>query len=167
MWIGDHMFRFHCLFCCLLVAVPLAAADPASDTSRGEKMLDAYFRHRVKQISDHCLSDVRTKDEWEKQRPELRRQFLDMLGLWPLPQRTDLKATVAGKLDAGAFVVEKLVFQSRPGLYVTGNLYVPKNAMALPAVLYVCGHGNVVKDGVSYGSKVSYQHHPTWFAKNG
>lgn len=164
------MIRFSVLPLCLCVSVanlwPSPAAEPAA-TARGEKMLDDYFRRRVKQIADRCLADVRTKDEWEKQRPELRRQFLDMLGLWPLPERGDLKATVTGKIDAETFVVEKLVYQSRPGLYVTGNLYVPKGAKALPAVLYVCGHGNVVKDGVSYGSKVSYQHHPTWFAQNG
>jgi hypothetical protein len=34
-------------------------------------------------------------------------------------------------------------------------------------MLYVCGHGNVVKDGVSYGSKVHYQHHPAWYAEHG
>jgi dienelactone hydrolase len=151
----------------LAVALLSTMAVPGAEPARGEQMLDAYFRNRVKQISDHCLSDVRTTDEWEKQRPELRRQFLDMLGLWPLPDRGDLKAMTTGKIDGGSFVVEKLVFQSRPGLYVTGNLYVPKNAKALPAVLYVCGHGNVVKDGVSFGSKVFYQHHPTWFAQNG
>ena len=151
----------------LLFPAVLPAAEPAAGTARGEKMLDAYFRRCVKQISDRCLSDVRTKEDWEKQRPELRRQFLDMLGLWPLPARTDLKATITGTIDAGPFVVEKLVFQSRPGLYVTGNLYVPRNVKRLPAVLYVCGHGNVVKDGVSFGSKVAYQHHPTWFAQNG
>ena len=31
----------------------------------------------------------------------------------------------------------------------------------------MCGHGKVNIDGVSYGNKVSYQHHGTWFAKNG
>ena len=36
-----------------------------------------------------------------------------------------------------------------------------------PTILYVCGHGNVVEDGVSYGSKVTYQHHPAWFAEHG
>ena len=37
----------------------------------------------------------------------------------------------------------------------------------LPAILYVCGHGGVKKDGVSYGNKVHYQHHGEWFARNG
>jgi dienelactone hydrolase len=148
----------------ILLAAPLIAAD----TERGERMIDAYFRAQVRQISDQCLADIKSKDDWEKRRPELRRQFLDMLGLWPLPPRTDLHATVTGKLDADHFTVEKLHFQSSPGLYVTGNLYIPKGlTKPAPAVLYVCGHGNTVIDKVSYGSKVYYQHHPAWFAEHG
>ena len=82
---------------------------------RGDKMLDAYFRRQTKQIADASLADVKSKADWEKKRPELRRQFLDMIGLWPLPPRTDLQATVTGKLDAEHFTVEKLHFQSLPG----------------------------------------------------
>ena len=51
-----------------------------------------------------------------------------MLSLDPLPARGDLKATVTGKVDAEHFTIEKLHFQSIPGLYVTANLYVPKKA---------------------------------------
>ncbi len=91
-----------------------------------------------------------------------------MLGLDPLPEKTDLKPVVTGSVEHDDFIVEKLHFQSRPGLYVTGNLYLPKKIdKPLPAILYVCGHGRVVKDGVSYGSKAHYQHHGAWFARNG
>ena len=65
-------------------------------------------------------------------------------------------------------MVENLHFQSQPGLYVTGNLYRPKKIEGkLPAILYLCGHGGVKKDGVSYGNKVHYQHHGAWFARHG
>lgn len=167
------MFRRLAVIAILLAAVPAIAQPPKpkpmlpQPTERGQKMLDAYFRRRVKEIADKCLTDLTTKEDWEKRRPELRRQFLDMVGLWPLPERTDLKAAITGKVERDTYVVEKLHFQSKPGLYVTGNVYVPKNAKKLPAVLYVCGHGNVVENGVSYGSKVRYQHHPAWFAQNG
>src|SRR5262249_9941767 len=97
-----------------------------------------------------------------------RRQFLEMMGLWPLPARTDLRAKITGKVETDHFTVEKLHFQSSPGLYVTGNLYLPKKAkQPAPAVLYVCGHASTVIDGVSFGHHVNYQHHPAWFAENG
>src|SRR5205807_2299317 len=136
--------------------------------SRGDHLLDAYLRRQVEHIADAALADVKTRADWEQKRPELRRQILDMMGLWPLPPRTDLKTVVTGKLDAPNFTVEKLHFQSVPGLYVTGNLYLPKKAkLPAPAVLYVCGHGATIVDGVSYGNKVTYQHHGAWFAENG
>src|SRR5207249_488085 len=101
-------------------------------------------------------------------RPELRRQLLDMLGLWPVPPRTDLKVQVTGTIDAPLYTIEKLLFQSMPGLYVTGNLYVPKKAkLPAPAVLYVCGHAGASVGGVPFGNKVPYQHHAVWFAENG
>jgi dienelactone hydrolase len=135
----------------------------------GEAMIEQYFQAKVKAIADNCLTDLTTREAWEMKRPELRRQFLDMMGLWPLPEKTPLNAKVTGTVEGEGFAVEKLVFESRPGLYVTANVYKPARSLTdkLPAILYVCGHGNTVDKGVSYGSKVSYQYHPAWFAKHG
>ena len=89
---------------------------------------------------------------------------LDMLGLWPLPERTPLKATVTGTLEHEGVVIEKLHYQSRPGLYVTANLYRPKKPGGrLPAILYVCGHSGRGRDG----NKTAFQDHGLWFARNG
>lgn len=169
-----------CSFFFLLLSVPVLAQPPAiappprpyNPYARGEEMLDAYLKDQVKRIADSCLTDLTTQDDWEKRRPELRRQFLEMMGLWPLPAKTNLKATIAGTVDGGEFTVEKLHFQSMPDLYVTANLYLPKPTAAdagkkYPTILYVCGHGNVVENGTSFGSKVYYQYHPAWFASHG
>ena len=87
-----------------------------------------------------------------------------MLGLWPLPEKTPLNPKITGTLERGDVTIEKLHFQSRPGLYVTGDLYRPKKAEGkLPAVLYVCGHSNMGRDG----NKTAYQDHGLWFASNG
>jgi hypothetical protein len=164
------MIRRHSLGAILVVVFvsPVRAADPPADTLRGDRLRDGFFQDQVRRIADADLTDITTRADWEKKRPEYRRQFLDMLGLWPLPPRTDLHATVTGKVETDLFTVEKLHFQSIPGLYVTANLYVPRRLTEpAPAVLYVCGHANTVLDKVSYGSKVNYQHHPAWFAEHG
>jgi dienelactone hydrolase len=154
-----------------LVAALALAAPPAEvpELARGRAMIEAYFRHQAKLMDAAALAGVTSRAEWERRRPEYRRQILDMLGLWPLPERTDLHATVTGTLERDGVVIEKLHFQSRPGLYVTANLYRPAAPPAgrLPAVIYVCGHGNVVEGGVSFGSKVRYQHHPDGLARHG
>ena len=140
---------------------------------RGAAMIAEYFRDQVRQIQQKCLSDLTTLQEWEKRRIKLRQQFLDMMGLWPLPEKTPLQPVITGRVETDQYIVEKLHFQSLPGLYVTANLYLPKGAMSAnssekyPAILYLCGHGNVVQDGISYGSKVHYQYHPAWFAAHG
>jgi dienelactone hydrolase len=91
-----------------------------------------------------------------------------MLGLWPLPERGDLRAVVTGKLAHPEFTVEKLHFQSLPGLYVTANLYLPRQLeKPAPAILYFCGHASVVTNKLSCGNKTAYQHHAVWFARNG
>jgi dienelactone hydrolase len=150
-------------------SAPFALAQEAKpDTSRGDRMIADYFRAETAKISDACLAEIKTLDDWNAKKGEYRRQLLEMLGLDPLPERTDLKATVTGRVEAEEFVVEKVHFQSRPGLYVTGNLYLPNNVTEpLPAILYVCGHGPVKKVGISYGNKVTYQHHGAWFARHG
>jgi len=154
---------------CLGVSVVHAADEaPKIDTRRGDAMFAAYFSAETAKLEGRVLNEIDTKEDWTARRPELRRQLFEMLGLDPMPEQTPLNAVVTGTVDHPEFTVEKVHFQSRPQLYVTGNLYVPKGlTKPAPAILYVCGHGNVRKNGVSYGSKTAYQHHGAWFARHG
>ncbi len=159
----------------LTLSAPIAVAQdkaakplPPADTSRGDAMIAAYFKHETQRLDGRVLNNVKSLDEWKARRVELRKQLFEMLGLDPLPKKTDLKATVTGKVEHDDFTVEKLHYQSRPGLYVTGNLYIPRGlTKPAPTILYVCGHGRVKKGDVSYGNKTHYQHHGAWFARNG
>jgi dienelactone hydrolase len=140
---------------------------PAKSTF-GDRMIADFFHLETKKLSDETLSKIDTLEDWRDQKDVYRQQLLEMLSLDPMPARTDLNAIVTGTLDRPEFTVEKIHFQSRPGLYVTGNVYVPKGAKApSPAILYVCGHGPVKIDNISYGNKATYQHHGAWFARNG
>jgi dienelactone hydrolase len=151
----------------LLAAALLApAADPKpEDIAAADKMIHSYLAAETERLGKNFLDGAKTKAEWEAKRPKLQEQFLDMLGLWPLPEKTPLHATVTGTLERGGVVIDKLHYQSRPGLYVTGNLYRPKGAdgKKLPAILYVCGHAGRGRDG----NKTAYQDHGLWFASNG
>ncbi len=146
----------------------LIAGVAGAESSPGDAMLAEYFRVETARLRDACLADVQDREDWEHRREEYVRQLREMLGLDPLPERTDLRATVTGRTEREEFVVERLHFQSLPGLYVTANLYLPRE-LSEPAatVLYVCGHGSSRRDGVSYGSKVAYHHHGVWFARHG
>ena len=164
---------------CLLSLLALTPSLPAAayrnpygqlpaNATPGDRMFAEYFRSETRTLAERSLADIHTLADWDQAKAKYRAQLHEMLGLDPLPPKTDLKATVTGQLDAPEFTVEKLHYQSMPGLYVTGNLYVPKHLKApAPAILYVCGHGLVKTNGVSYGNKTYYQHWGTWFARNG
>lgn len=150
------------------VTSQVEASSQSPDAQPGEQIIANYFQYQVKQIESGWLQGIETLDDWRARREHLRQELLEMLGLSPLPQRTDLKVTITGTVETEDFIVEKLHYQSMPGLYVTANLYRPKQIdKPLPVILYLCGHARVEKDGVSYGNKVSYQHHPAWFARHG
>ncbi len=139
-----------------------------SEMAENEKQLQGYFRHETQGITDRCLSEVKTAEDWLEKQAEYRRQLAEMLGLDPLPPRTDLLPVVTGETTAAGIVVERLQFQSLPGLYVTANLYRPAEVSdPLPAILYLCGHARVNEDGISYGNKTAYHHHGVWFARHG
>ncbi|MDP6442302.1 MAG: prolyl oligopeptidase family serine peptidase [Pirellulaceae bacterium] len=153
----------------LLPMAPAPAQEAAKlDTSRGDQMIAKYFADETAKLHNAGLVGVKSLDAWKKNREQLRRQLLEMLGLSPLPPKTPLKPEVTGRVERDEFTVERIAFQSRPNLYVTGNLYIPKKlTKPAPAILYVCGHARVRKDGVSFGNKAHYQHHGGWFARNG
>src|SRR5580704_7398634 len=134
----------------------------------GDRMFAAYFEAETAKISSACLSDVHSLEDWKARRPELQREAAEMLGLDPSPGRGALNPVVTGTVDGDAFTVEKLYFESRPHLYLTADLYIPKHlSKPAPTVLYLCGHTPVITNGVSYGNKTAYQQHGIWFARNG
>ncbi len=134
----------------------------------GGKLLQTYFEAETAKLESGSLADVQSREDWLKQRPARLQQLQQMLGMPPMEDRPPLQAKVTGRVQKEGFRVEKLHFQSLPGLYVTANLYLPQaQPEKVPGILYVCGHGRVKKNGVSYGNKTHYQHHGAWFARNG
>jgi hypothetical protein len=93
----------------------------------GDEMIDKYLAQETDTLSQRFLDGAKTLDEWKSKLPRLRQEYLYMLGLSPLPEKTPLHATITGTpLERDGVIIDKLHFQSRPGLYVTGNLYRPK-----------------------------------------
>ena len=152
----------------LAVSISIQAAPPPRQWQIADEGLLEYFRRETRTLAEKSLADISTKEDWAKRAPEMREQLAEMLSLSPMPPRTDLQAKTTKRFEHDTFSVENLHFQSSPSLYVTANLYVPKNlTKPAPTILYVCGHGPVITNGVSYGNKFAYHHHGVWFARNG
>ncbi len=95
-------------------------------------------------------AQVRTEADLATLQAELRRKVLDVIG--GLPEgKTPLNARVTGTIPMEGYHVEKLVFESLPGIHVTALVYVPDlPAGRKPAVLLACGHSAVGKAFVNY-----------------
>lgn len=153
----------------LFLFVPaFTCAQDKKDKKPGDEMIEKYLAAETDKLSAKFLDGAKTIDEWKQKRPRLYQEYMDMLGLWPMPEKTPLKATKTGEIEAHGVVVEMIHFQSKPGLYVTANLYRPKEPAGakrrkLPAIVYVCGHSSKGRDG----NKTAFQDHGFWFANNG
>ena len=84
--------------------------------------------------------------KWETRAAQLRTQILSAAGLWPLPERTPLKAQIFDRIDGKeGYSVEKVYFESYPHFFCTGNLYRPRDTHhqpPYPGVLCPHGHWN-------------------------
>jgi len=150
-------------FCCAATAQEYGRPDRGQP---GDEMIQAYLARQTEKIHGRFLRDVKSAEQWRKLRTTYKQEYLHMLGLWPMPPKTPLRATVTGTLTGDGYVVDKLHYQSRPKLYVTANLYRPPKVTKgrrLPAVLYVCGHSYQGRNG----NKTAFQSHGIWFARHG
>lgn len=92
---------------------------------------------------------IRNESDLLKTQSDLRQKLLQMIGGLPTV-KTDLHAKVTGRIQMDGFSIEKLIFQSLPGVYVTALVYVPDDhSKKHPGVLVPAGHAT---DG-----KVHYQ----------
>jgi pimeloyl-ACP methyl ester carboxylesterase len=77
------------------------------------------------------------------ERIQARQEYVREL-LWELiggPEtRTLMNARTTGEFKRSGYRVEKLIYESRPHLLISANLYVPEGAGTFPAVLFQSGH---------------------------
>lgn len=86
--------------------------------------------------------DITSARQWQDRAREIRQQVLVSCGLWPLPQKTPLKPHIFGKVVKDGYSIEKVYFETWPGLYLGGNLYRPvgRGDGPFPAILSPHGH---------------------------
>jgi dienelactone hydrolase len=112
-------------------ATVVAEEPPAADRRREVRTLDTPW----------TFVPPASAEAWRARSAFLREQVLVAAGLWPLPERTPLAPQVFGRIERGDYSVEKAYFESRPGFYVTGNLYRPLGRPGpFPGVLSPHGH---------------------------
>lgn len=105
----------------------------------------AWYRH-LHQIADRYLDQraeavrsCNTQEAMLERIENLKEQLLASVG--GLPEKTPLNPQIVERIDRKSFTVEKLLYQSLPGYYVTACLFIPKVRQSIaPAIIYCSGH---------------------------
>jgi cephalosporin-C deacetylase-like acetyl esterase len=86
-----------------------------------------------------AIRQIHTVAEAEQRKRFVRKELLNDLGGLP-DYHGPLNARVTGEIHVGTYTIEKLIYESLPGFYVTANLYRPSGQGRHPAVLLQAGH---------------------------
>ncbi len=105
------------------------------------------------------IAKIKTPAQIKQYQKEMRAFFIKQLG--GFPKRTPLNAQVVGKIPGDGYRLEKIIYESRPGFYVTALLYLPTSKAPYPGVLLPCGHSENGK------AAEPYQRASMLLAKNG
>jgi len=103
-------------------------------------MLSRYVEaelRRANQRDRDAWNAVKTGADWERMRERRLAALRSSLAHFPeVPE--DLKVRVVGTTSGDGFHVDNLVFESRPGVIVTANLYRPSKPSAKMPGLIIC-----------------------------
>jgi dienelactone hydrolase len=109
------------------------------------KQLAQHARARLREANrreTRAWQQVRTRADWEQFRDARLQALRASLGTFP-PAPRDLNARVTRTLDGDGYRIEDLVFESRPGLVITANLYLPRDPpRPMPGILICHSHHN-------------------------
>lgn len=139
---------------------PVAKATPANTPAkvieplnRFPRMVQEYFVRLVREVeargNEHRAA-LASKQDAERYVDEVRQKIAMSFG--PFPEKTPLNAKVTGIVERDAYRIEKVIFESRPGFFVTSNLYLPKAGGKRPGVVGTCGHSSDGKANEAYQS---------------
>jgi cephalosporin-C deacetylase-like acetyl esterase len=134
----------------------LTLADDAGDLSRlstdvltneqrseATGMIERDIERRAAEVNARHRaewSQIKTPEQWEEYRDARIARLRRSLGDYP-PPPAKLNSRVTGTLDGDGFRIENVVYESRPGQWVPGNLYVPaKPAPSMPGIVLAHAH---------------------------
>ena len=114
--------------------IPSVWTEPFRETLYASLRAEAARRFRIHQLPADA-------GRWKAQRDERVAAIWRKLGV-TIDHHLELDYHETGIIACDGYVVKNIYFQSLPGLYVTGNLYIPDGRGPFPAVLNLHGHWN-------------------------
>src|SRR6266567_3077875 len=122
----------------VLIAAALLESQSLSAQDALLRWMDRIAQEQL-QARENVVAQVHTVADAERRKQLVRAKILEALGGLP-DYAGPLNARVTGRIQADGYVIEKVIYESLPGFYVTANLYRPNQPGRYPAVLLQAGH---------------------------
>jgi dienelactone hydrolase len=135
----------------LLAALAQDDLTVLSPEDRPRTLLNRYVVGQAEKLFDArraALQALKTPEDVRRRQEQLRAAFLESLG--GFPERTPLNAKTTGTLKRDGYRIEKVIYEVRPDLHVTANLYLPDGPGPFPGVLFPLGHYDNPKPAEEY-----------------
>jgi cephalosporin-C deacetylase-like acetyl esterase len=117
---------------------PSAATEAPAITPYLQYQTETAWKEDDQRLKD--WEAIRTEQDLLRVQRTLEEHLLAMLGGLPT-ERTPLHPQITGQIQMDGFHIEKLIFESLPGVYVSALVYVPEDGNKThPAVLVPSGH---------------------------
>ena len=101
--------------------------------------------------ADQAWEDLPDRKAYDAYRMKLRDRLMKDVGAFP--ERTPLNAKVVTSLKKDGYRINKVLFESIPGIFVSAYLFLPDSpefTAPYPAVVISCGHSATGKDSLLY-----------------
>ena len=102
------------------------------------RWMDAIAQKELQQ-RENSIAAIHSVAAAEQRKQMVRQKMMEILGGLPNYQGP-LNARVKGEIHTDGYTIEKIIYESLPGFFVTANLYRPNQAGRYPAVLLQSGH---------------------------
>jgi len=129
-----------------------SSRPPLTPLNRFPRMVQEYFVDQVRQVeqqADQRRAALKSREDARAYVRDIQEKIQRCFGPWP--EKTPLNPRITGVVERDQYKIEKVIFESRPGFLVTGNLYVPKGRpFPLSGVIGTCGHSDTGKAYEAY-----------------
>src|ERR1700753_3207530 len=124
------------LFGVALFLLPLCAQEASQD-----QVLAGMNSVAQRQLQERAgvIGGIHTVAQAEQRKAEVRNKLLQDLGGLP-DYHGPLNARITGKIKNASYTIEKVLYETLPGFFVTANVYRPNHPGKYPAVLMQSGH---------------------------
>ena len=91
----------------------------------------------------HKVSKLESLQDWQERQAWIRTALAEAVG--PFPVKTPLNPQVTKVVQKDGYRIENIIYESRPGYYVTSSLFIPSDmekGRKAPTIIYCSGHSD-------------------------